>query len=83
MKEIPLTQGYAALVDDEDYVELSKYKWCLLRARHCLYAKRGVGSTKNHKTVLMHTQITEYEQLVFESEEESESEQTTQKRTTT
>ncbi len=27
MKEIPLTQGQMALVDDADYVELSKYKW--------------------------------------------------------
>jgi hypothetical protein len=27
MREIPLTKGYAALVSDEDYAELSRHKW--------------------------------------------------------
>lgn len=28
MKLIPLTQGLFTLVDDEDFLELSQYKWC-------------------------------------------------------
>ncbi len=29
MKEILLTQGQVALVDDEDYDEINQYKWCV------------------------------------------------------
>lgn len=28
MKEIPLTQGYVALVDDGDFERVAKFKWC-------------------------------------------------------
>ena len=28
MKEVQLTQGYTAIVDDEDYERVSKYNWC-------------------------------------------------------
>ena len=29
MKRIPLTKGKFAIVDDDDFIKLSKYKWCL------------------------------------------------------
>jgi hypothetical protein len=52
MKEIPLTQGKVALVDDEDYEDLNRYKWCLLPAKygHTEYAVR-------YKNISMHQQI--------------------------
>lgn len=41
MKEIPLTQGKVALVDDEDYLELSKYKWQVRMYPKTGYATRA------------------------------------------
>jgi len=49
-REIPLTKGFVAIVDDEDYEELSKYSW---HWQNPDYATR----TENGKTVSMHRQI--------------------------
>jgi hypothetical protein len=41
VKEIQLTQGYVALIDDEDYQDVSQFKWQLHRdGKGGLYAKR-------------------------------------------
>lgn len=40
MKEILLTQGKVALVDDDDYNEISKYKWYAHKNRNTFYAHR-------------------------------------------
>lgn len=40
MKEIQLTQGMVAIVDDEDYEEFSKHKWCFSNVG---YAQRRSG----------------------------------------
>lgn len=53
MKKIPLTQGKYALVDNEDYLELSKYKWQYNKG----YAKRGVFNGTNMSDVFMHRVI--------------------------
>lgn len=52
-KEIPLTQGYVAIVDDEDYEELSKYKWYVSQTPSGNKAARST----NPGTVLMHRAI--------------------------
>jgi hypothetical protein len=55
MKTIELTQGQVALVDDEDYEELSKHKWSACWHPHArtFYAARHSGKT----TMPMHCQI--------------------------
>jgi hypothetical protein len=58
MKEIPLTQGKAALVDDADFEELNKYKWYAHFDGRRFYANRNEQLGTNHWTkVLMHRQI--------------------------
>lgn len=52
MKYIELTQGMRAIVDDEDYEELSKYKWY-----YKLYAVRSGWVTGKRTTIRMHRQI--------------------------
>jgi hypothetical protein len=55
MKEIPLTQGKVALVDDEDYSELSKYKWYAHKGGNTYYADRHPKKIENlTKTITMH-----------------------------
>src|SRR5260370_16933622 len=55
MKEIALTKGKSTFVDDEDFVELCRYKWCARKDYRTSnwYAARG----ENGKMVQMHRQI--------------------------
>lgn len=53
MKRIPLTQKKYAIVDNDDYEELSKHKWCAFKPRNTFYAYRKI----NKKTTLMHREI--------------------------
>lgn len=55
MKEIPLTQGKVALVDDEDYEMLMKYKWYASRDEHRFYVRTNIGNPQ--KTIRMHNII--------------------------
>lgn len=50
VRYIPLTQGYHAVVDAEDYERVSRYKWCLSRSGNQLYAQRRCRG----KTIRMH-----------------------------
>lgn len=57
MKTIPLTQGYVAVVDDEDYEDLAQHRWCVSRSGRMLYAARSVGGRKSPQKVYMHVVI--------------------------
>ena len=59
MKEIQLTKGYTAIVDDEDYEELSKYRWRTHLETYTSYVVRAglKAEGKRHSVVLMHRQI--------------------------
>lgn len=57
MKQIPLTQGQFALVDNEDFEELSKYKWYAQWEPHgqTYYAGRHLKNPST--TFTMHRQV--------------------------
>lgn len=59
MKTIQLTLGQYTTVDDSDYDDLMKYKWCFSRVKgHSVgYATRSIMVDGKKKTVLMHRQI--------------------------
>jgi hypothetical protein len=54
MKEIKLTQGKIALVDDEDYEYLNQWKWYAAKAPHTFYAARGVNRKGKWTSEKMH-----------------------------
>lgn len=55
MKKIPLTQGYFALVDNEEESMLKRHKWCVSVKATGVYAVRRVTvSPKKHRMVYMH-----------------------------
>lgn len=57
-KQIELTQGKVALVDDEDYEELSRSKWHAYRSRRTWYARRNIRHENGKRsTITMHLQI--------------------------
>jgi len=53
VKEIQLTQGKVALVDDEDYHWLAQHKWYARRDGQTFYSLRKCGG----RTILMHREL--------------------------
>lgn len=58
MKEILLTQGYVALVDDEDFDWLNQYKWSIASNG---YPQRATKTEKGWRPRRMHRDILKYE----------------------
>ena len=57
MKRIPLTQGKFALVDDEDYEDLFRYKWQAHCAYNTFYAQRRIQVNKKQSIEFMHRRV--------------------------
>jgi hypothetical protein len=51
MKEIPLTKGMVAIVDDADYRELAEYKWYVVGQPGNEYAARYGGTKPSGSTI--------------------------------
>lgn len=54
MKEIKLTQGKIALVDDEDFEYLNQFKWYALKNRNTYYAQRMKTINGKERAIKMH-----------------------------
>jgi hypothetical protein len=54
MKEIKLTQGKVALVDDEDYEYLNQFNWCAIKCGGLFYARRHENNNGKYRKVFMH-----------------------------
>ena len=58
MREIPLTQGKVALVDDADHTEMSKYRWYANKLGNTYYATRNSPKMNGKRhLILMHSVI--------------------------
>ena len=57
MKEIKLTRGKIALVDDADYEDLIKCNWCAVKDCNTYYAKGNIPLRGIRTSILMHRKI--------------------------
>jgi hypothetical protein len=59
MREIKLTQGKVALVDDADYEYLNQWKWHFIKASsgYAEYGARNVRENGKHTSITIHIQL--------------------------
>lgn len=57
MKEIPITKGYVALIEDESYELVSQFKWHAAEDLRTVYAATRVKKDGKRVTVKMHRLI--------------------------
>lgn len=57
MKEILLTQGKVAFVDDQDFDEVSKLRWFAVWDGYNWYAQTNVGHWRTRRKVKMHVML--------------------------
>jgi len=57
MKSIPLSKGYVAIVDDDDFETLNAFKWSASETRGSVYAIRVAKVNGKLKRIYMHRQI--------------------------
>lgn len=58
MKEIVLTQGKVAVVDDDLYEELNQFNWHALKGKHTFYAKRWSPTIRGKRhPIWMHHEV--------------------------
>jgi len=57
MKEIPLTLGQVAVVDDTDFKWLNQCKWSAYKHYNTFYARRSVWDGERHLNIKMHREI--------------------------
>ena len=55
-RTIPLTQGFEALVSDQDYSYLMQWKWSYVKGRNGGYAKRH-GARPNRNAIALHNVV--------------------------
>ena len=58
MKEVPLTRGMVARVDDDDYARVAIHKYHADESRHTFYAARAERVNGKYRKIYMHREIT-------------------------
>jgi hypothetical protein len=54
MREVPLTKGYTAVVDDKDFAIVSQHKWQACVTPRIVYAYRSVRKDGKHGKLYLH-----------------------------